>query len=187
MTRTEVRLWELYNPLSDRPGPAVVIRIEQVFSPRGNGYPEIHVDDDPTAATFVSPYGTEDLSVREAVGRYSSRSVRYGAARVAAFARLGDSEIEVLAGDRFFVEVPVLAAAGYEWSVEKVEGAAKVTLTGDQYRPGYPMEIGSPGTQRFTFLAGGAGSGSIHLSMKRPWETEPAERRRFEFTVRVGE
>ena len=77
------------------------------------------------------------------------------------------------------------ASTGYRWMLdacgEMLRVADEVSRSGVETRPG------SSGTRRFLFTAVAPGECSIHLALRRPWESaaESAETMTLQVTVRA--
>src|SRR3954451_5813938 len=84
-------------------------------------------------------------------------------------------------GDRVTVPLAEHATAGYEWTLDLVEGALIL-----EERPAAAPESNRPGAsaeRRFVFRASSVGDARVELKLQRSWEREP--RQRFAFTATV--
>jgi predicted secreted protein len=91
-----------------------------------------------------------------------------------------DSDVRVSLGDELVVRLPENATTGYGWSVHRVEGCLEVT--GDEYEVAGQLLPGSGGTRVVRVRPTAAGDGLLEMELKRPWESDVADR----FSVRVS-
>ncbi|WP_347350294.1 protease inhibitor I42 family protein [Intrasporangium sp.] len=95
--------------------------------------------------------------------------------------RDGD-RVELTPGDELLLRLAQQSGGGYLWSVAELpecltEGRAEVE----------PVDRALPGRARTLALglhAGDPGSGEVVLTLRRPWESEPTERRVIHVEVR---
>jgi inhibitor of cysteine peptidase len=85
-------------------------------------------------------------------------------------------------GQPFTVELPAVATAGYRWEAGALPDG--VRLTGTEYRVKPGPGVGGTGTQVLSFTATEPGPHRIDLVYKRPWESDPADRRSVHIQVR---
>jgi len=83
-------------------------------------------------------------------------------------------------GDCVTVVLDEHATAGYEWTVERVDGGLALeasSRTASNDRPGAPAK------RRVVFRATSVGDVHVELKLQRPWEREPRKRLSFTATV----
>ena len=83
-------------------------------------------------------------------------------------------------GDRVTVLLDEHATAGYEWTVDRIDGGLTLeasTAAASSARPGAPAE------RRVVFRATSVGDARVELTLQRSWERERYER--FTFTAVV--
>jgi inhibitor of cysteine peptidase len=94
------------------------------------------------------------------------------------------SESEPLVADRgkpFTIEVPSAPTTGYKWQLSDLPSA--VQLQDSEFRPKANAAIGDGGTQVFHLTASEPGLYRIDLVCKRPWESDPVERKSLHVEV----
>ena len=107
--------------------------------------------------------------------------------------RNGDASIDgrsevVKRGDTLAVHLDANPSTGYRWELTRLAGASVVQVGLPDYQPetaaGVPR-VGAPGHTTFRFRALQAGTSSIELAYRRPWEADvaPAKTVRFEIAV----
>ncbi|MBB6402977.1 protease inhibitor I42 family protein [Arthrobacter sp. AZCC_0090] len=97
--------------------------------------------------------------------------------------------ITVKSGELFIIELPANPSTGYQWSVVDVPHALE--LVEEHFTPaitgttaaGVPAAVGSGGIHTFNFMANGTGEVEIQFDLKRVWESEAIERRKFTVLV----
>ena len=95
------------------------------------------------------------------------------------------SEVQVGIGQTLDVKLESNPSTGYSWQVVEVpdvleqvgEAAFATEADGDV--------VGAAGTETLQFTALGAGTGTLLLEYRRPWETDAAAEEVFEITVTV--
>ena len=99
----------------------------------------------------------------------------------------GRSEI-VKRGDTLAVHLDANPSTGYRWEMTRLAGASVVQIGLPDYQPetaaGVPR-VGAPGHTTFRFRAMQAGSSSIELAYRRPWETGVAAAKTVRFEIAV--
>lgn len=88
--------------------------------------------------------------------------------------RTSGEEVTASTGDRIVIQVPENAAAGYRWVVDQVPGM--LALASDEDLPPTSTRPGAGGERRIALDVRAVGAGEVVLSLKRPWEGEPAGR-----------
>jgi inhibitor of cysteine peptidase len=97
------------------------------------------------------------------------------------------TEINLAIGETFEVRLEENRSTGFKWVFESSSkvGEGVLSLVGDSFGKG--EAVGQPGTHRWEFRAERAGSGTITLSYRRPWEGNASPARSFTLKVRVSE
>ncbi len=91
-------------------------------------------------------------------------------------------------GDTLAVHLDANPSTGYRWEMTRLAGGSVVPVGLPDYQPetaaGVPR-VGAPGHTTFRFRALEAGTSSIELAYRRPWEAgvAPAKTVRFEIAV----
>ncbi len=88
--------------------------------------------------------------------------------------------ILVRAGQRFALELPAMATAGFRW-VLKQESDVTVPISEGIARAG--PGVGGSSIQRFEFAASRPGTATLVMEYKQPWEAETADRIEIEVEV----
>lgn len=96
------------------------------------------------------------------------------------------TETHLTIGETFEVRLEENRSTGFKWVTEPPsEGANEAcSLVGDSFEKG--KAVGEPGTHRWEFRADHAGSCTITLSYRRPWESGESTSRTFKLNVRVS-
>jgi predicted secreted protein len=89
--------------------------------------------------------------------------------------------IRVNVGERFVLELPAAATAGFTWSLRQNPELA--TVAEERIRPSGPG-IGAASVQEFELAAVRVGVSRLELEYKRPWEN--VTRQRLEMEIVVG-
>jgi predicted secreted protein len=89
--------------------------------------------------------------------------------------------IQVRVGERFILELPAVATAGFTWLLNQDLEVA--VLTQERMRPGEPSR-GAISIQEFEFAAIKSGASTLLLEYKRPWENVTKERREVDIVVK---
>jgi predicted secreted protein len=84
-------------------------------------------------------------------------------------------------GDRIVVRLPETATTGYQWAVEEVEGPLEVELT--ELVPPNDARPGAGGERLIVLRGRGTGAARVIFAQRRPWESEPIERRELAVTI----
>jgi predicted secreted protein len=92
--------------------------------------------------------------------------------------------ITLARGATFAVKLAAQSGTGYSWAVTKVDGAA-VTAVGHKETEGTPQMPGAPMREVFRFTAAAAGTATVELALRRPWEKDVAPARTFHVSVTV--
>ena len=99
----------------------------------------------------------------------------------------GRSEI-VKRGDTLAVHLDANPSTGYRWELTRLGGASVVQIGLPDYQPetaaGVPR-VGAPGHTTFRFRAMQAGTSSIELAYRRPWESDVAATKTVRFEIAV--
>ena len=95
-----------------------------------------------------------------------------------------DTTISTAAGDRFVIELESNPSTGFEWTATGSDPAV-VRQTAEEYVDPDTDRLGAPGTQRFVFTAGAAGSATLTLRYARPFEPDDPDAREVVVTVTV--
>ncbi len=94
--------------------------------------------------------------------------------------------VELRRGDTVTVRLAENPTTGYQWVLEPAGDAVLALQGSDSVRPS-DAAVGGAGERVFTFKAGKAGSATIRLELRRPWEGDAAVAERFAVTLRVRE
>ncbi len=94
------------------------------------------------------------------------------------------TEISVKTGEQLVVELPSNPTTGFSWTVAD---SGPLTQVGDAAyeSDAKPGVVGAGGTETFTFDAKKAGSGTLTLEYRRPWETDVAAEDVWSVTINV--
>jgi len=95
-----------------------------------------------------------------------------------------DTTITTAAGDDFVIELESNPSTGYDWTAESSDTAV-VSEVGDEYVQPDTDLLGAPGTQRFVFHPGGAGSATLTLRYARSFQPDDPDARQLSYTVTV--
>jgi inhibitor of cysteine peptidase len=80
------------------------------------------------------------------------------------------TEVSVKVGEQLVVELPSNPTTGFSWTV--ADGGPLTQVGEAEYATeAAPDVVGAGGTETFTFDAKKAGSGTLTLEYRRPWET----------------
>jgi predicted secreted protein len=82
------------------------------------------------------------------------------------------SEVRVVRGTSFVVELRAHATAGYTWQVSR---APDIVVLRDERTRQDGAALGASSRQEFEFHAMREGSGTLVMELKRPWEPAPVE------------
>ncbi len=94
-------------------------------------------------------------------------------------------EITLPKNGQLLVRLPGNPSTGFSW-VLNGDPSPLVLVTTDYQRGSQRTGMmGAPQTQQLRFKANGAGTASLHLAYRRPWEKEVAAAKTFDVTVRV--
>jgi len=94
--------------------------------------------------------------------------------------------IELAKGRTLVVELPSNPTTGYGWEV-KGDPAPLKLISSDFKQPDESGKAGAPGVQQFRLEAGAAGTSTLKLVYRRPWEKHVAPARTFSLNVNVRE
>ena len=83
--------------------------------------------------------------------------------------------------EKLDVEIEENPTTGFTWEVTQIP--ALLELKGKEYVPDEPRRMGSGGRQTFHFVVARAGSGSLRLELRRPWEREIKPARLFQINL----
>jgi inhibitor of cysteine peptidase len=95
--------------------------------------------------------------------------------------------LEVKQGQVVEVRLPSNPSTGYRWVMVEPMPAVVAALYDATYVPGRNTVVGSPGEERWTFVAVKPGSGIIRFEYRRPFDADtvaPAQRASYLFEVR---
>jgi len=87
----------------------------------------------------------------------------------------------VAQGQDFTVEIPSAPTTGYKWYLADLPDS--LSLTSEEFRPKPAEQVGDSGWQLFHLTARDAGDFEVELTYRRPWETEPVERKSVRIKV----
>jgi len=82
--------------------------------------------------------------------------------------------VSVVVGDRIDVALPGNPTTGYTWTLAAVDDTVLASRGEPEFRADSTL-VGSGGTMTLTFDAIAAGTTTIELAYRRPFETAPAE------------
>ena len=97
--------------------------------------------------------------------------------------RQNGAQVAVEPGDRVVVRVQENATTGYQWSA-RVSGPLEEESS--ELVPPATAAPGAAGERRVVCRAVGTGTGTIHLTLARPWDAGAAPADRFDVEVSVG-
>jgi predicted secreted protein len=92
--------------------------------------------------------------------------------------------VEVILGSKVTVELEENPATGHQWMISGVDEVFLVP-EGDAFLVGEQMGLGAAGVRRVFFRAKGAGSTSLSLIKKRPWQSNKDATGAFKLAVRI--
>ena len=92
--------------------------------------------------------------------------------------------IFVAAGDSLTLELHENRTTGYRWEVAELPAFMRVEEA--TYRPAVPPLAGAPGVRRLRFAIDAAGSGTVLLRLRRPWEPPDRATDNLRFRIRAG-
>jgi inhibitor of cysteine peptidase len=95
-----------------------------------------------------------------------------------------DTTIEVASGDDFVIELESNQTTGYQWTATSSDEAV-VREESNEYVAPSSDALGAPGTERFVFAPGSAGSATLTLLYSRSFE-DGADARQIVYTVTVA-
>ena len=100
---------------------------------------------------------------------------------------LGDAgrSLTINPGDVVIVEVEENLGTGYSWAVVD-DGGGVLSLIESTHIPAPQQLMGAPGTHRFRFSPARAGTGTLELHLRRPWESSRAPAQRLRLPITVG-
>jgi len=92
--------------------------------------------------------------------------------------------IEVARGQTVVVSLESNPTTGYSWELSKLDQDVLRQVGDSTYQSSHPHRLGSGGLQTFHFEAGNAGTTTLVLIYRRPWEKslDPADT----YTVEIG-
>ena len=99
----------------------------------------------------------------------------------------GDSggEVQVGIGQTLDVTLESNPSTGYSWQVVEVPGVLEQVGEATFATEAAGDVVGAAGTETLQFTALGAGTGTLLLEYRRPWETDAIAEEVFEITVTV--
>jgi predicted secreted protein len=100
--------------------------------------------------------------------------------------RVPDPGISVQVGDTFTVALPSNRTTGYSWALAETPDPAVLVLVSDTYVPPSAARPGAGGTECWTFSGVGAGTTTLSLVYRRPWETDTPPAQQVDIPVQVG-
>ncbi len=92
--------------------------------------------------------------------------------------------VEVTLGSKVTIELEENPTTGHQWMISSVDEVFLVP-EGDAFLVGEQMGLGSGGVRRLFFRAKGAGSTSLSLITKRPWQSNKEAIGAFKLAVRI--
>lgn len=92
--------------------------------------------------------------------------------------------VEVTLGSKVTVELEENPTTGYQWTIDSVDEVFLVQ-EGDAFLVGEQMGLGAAGVRRLFFRAKGAGTTSLNLIYKRPWQSDDEAIANFKLAVRI--
>ena len=92
--------------------------------------------------------------------------------------------VEVTLGSKVTVELEENPTTGYQWTIDSVDEVFLVP-EGDAFLVGEQMGLGAGGVRRLFFRAKGAGTTSLNLIYKRPWQSDDEALATFKLAVRI--
>jgi len=120
---------------------------------------------------------------RPVVGGPSDEPTRDGPV----IANLRSYRLEVTQGQVVEVRLPSNPSTGYRWVMVEPMPAVVAALYDAAYVPGRNDVVGSPGEERWSFVAVKTGSGILRFEYRRPFDAPtvaPAQRASYLFEVR---
>lgn len=120
---------------------------------------------------------------RPVVGGSTSEPTREGPM----IATLRNYRLEMKEGQVVEVRLPSNPSTGYRWVMAEPMPAVVAALYDAAYVPGRNDVVGSPGEERWTFVAVKSGSGILKFEYRRPFDPDtvaPAQRASYLFEVR---
>jgi predicted secreted protein len=94
-------------------------------------------------------------------------------------------EVSLRVGEVFEIQLPETRTTGYKWFIEKAGEPVCALISESSDAPAGPP--GRAGTHLWQFRAAQAGTVTILLHHKRPWESGAAPGRTFQIDVQVTE
>lgn len=92
---------------------------------------------------------------------------------------------EVPVAGRIVVTLPSNVTTGYRWELGELNTSV-LEKTAQAYESGESQGVGAGGTERWEFVARGAGTTALQLEYRRPWEPKTvAAAQTFQVTVTV--
>lgn len=95
------------------------------------------------------------------------------------------SEILLVTGDQFQVDLESNPSTGYSWILDLLPTTDILILRSSGFTPPETDEVGTAGTESFIFEATGPGAGIIRLDYIRPFEEQAIPERVVEIIIRV--
>lgn len=92
--------------------------------------------------------------------------------------------VEVTLGSKVTVELEENPTTGYQWTIDCVDEVFLIP-EGDAFLVGEQMGLGAGGVRRLFFRAKGAGTTSLNLIYKRPWQSNDESISDFKLAVRI--
>ena len=87
-------------------------------------------------------------------------------------------------GDRLVLRLEENPSTGYRWALETHDEEV-VSLQHQEYGPFPHAAVGGGGQRSWTFIAQKAGTDTLQLKLRRPWEGENSITTRFTVTLHV--
>lgn len=92
--------------------------------------------------------------------------------------------VEVQRGDVIVVRLEENLTTGYSWEIETINHSI-IELVDSDYSQNPETRLGIGGVRTFRFRAQSSGRETIHLRLRRPWDSADSAAERFDVTVQV--
>lgn len=95
------------------------------------------------------------------------------------------SSVRARPGDRIELHLAENPSTGFQWEVRAAPPG--VRLADSDMAIDKPLTPGRAGTRAFTFLVEAAGSGTLELALRQPWDAATPPEQTFTVAVTVSE